>query len=301
VSALLVACLASGCTSASITSVAPSGSKCHVAAEASPVQFASSGGRGTLTVRAERDCGWTVAPQEGWLSLTGERSGHGDATLSYTVASNPRPAARAGDLLVEGTRLQVTQAGAPCTFRLSRAGEAVGAAGGTITFSVETLEGCSWSTSTDATWLNVVNGATGTASAVIEVRVDANGGAARSGGVRVATETFAIAQAAAPTSSPSPAPSPTPSPTPSPSPSPDPSPSPSPTPIALQGQVTGLSGSCPAVRFVVDGRTVLTTGSTSFDRRCRDLDDGDTVRVSGMTQADGTIDASEVEITRNAR
>jgi hypothetical protein len=286
-----------------VSSVAPSSSKCQVGAEANPLQFAAAGGRGSLTIRAERDCGWTVAPQATWLSLTGERSGHGDAVVSYTVSGNPRPAARTGDLVVEGTRFQVTQAGAPCTFTLSRSSESVGAAGGTISFGLDTLDGCSWSASTDASWLTVVRGASGTAGATIDVRVDANTGAARSGTIQVATAIFSVTQAAATSSTPSPSPSPTPSPGPSPTPEPSPSPSPSPVPgpISLQGVVSSLSGDCPSVRFVVEGRTVTTTGATNFDRRCRDLDNGDTVRVSGITQPDGTVVASEVEITQNAR
>lgn len=303
--ALCAAGVATSCTSASVSSVAPSSSKCQVGAEANPLQFASAGGRGSLTIRAERDCGWTVAPQATWLSLTGERSGHGDAVLSYTVSSNPRPAARTGDLVVEGTRFQVTQAGAPCTFTLSRSSESVGAAGGTISFGLDTLDGCSWSASTDASWLTVVRGASGTAGATIDVRVDANTGAARSGTIRVGTAAFSVTQAAAspsgPSPSPSPSPSPTPSPGPSPTPEPSPSPSPVPAPISLQGVVSNLEGDCPSVRFVVEGRRVATTGSTNFDRRCRDLDNGDTVRVIGVTQPDGTVAASAVEITQNAR
>ena len=61
--ALIAAGFATACTSASVSSVAPSSSKCQVSAEANPLQFASSGGRGSLTIRAERDCGWTVAPE----------------------------------------------------------------------------------------------------------------------------------------------------------------------------------------------------------------------------------------------
>lgn len=297
--AVATAALVAACTRTNTSSVAPSSTKCQVSANAEPAQFGAGGGRGSLTIRAARECGWTVAPQAAWVSVDGTTSGQGNAVLSYAVASNPRPVARASELAVDDARVQLTQAAAACTFGLSARSATVAASGGTITFRIETLDGCAWTASADEGWLTLLQGRSGNTSELVEVQVAANPGEPRSGIVRAGGQTFTVTQAAAITPTPAPAPAPSPSPT----PSPDPVPAPTPPSIAVtfDGTVANLSGSCPSVRFTAGGRTVTTTSSTSFDRRCRDLSNGDSVTVRGLAYPDGTVEASDVQITNNER
>lgn len=57
-----------------------------------------------------------------------------------------------------------------------------------------------------------------------------------------------------------------------------------------------MSGSCPTLTFVVDGRQVYTTGDTGFKKgNCRDLRNGMEVEVKGMLMSDGTVRAQRVE------
>lgn len=293
--AAVLAGLASGCTSTRTSSVAPSDSKCQVSAVAEPSQFNAAGGRGSLTIRAARDCGWTVAPQAAWVSMGGDTNGQGDAVISYTVASNPRPVSRAGDVLVDTTRLQLTQSGAPCHYALSERTSSIAAVGGTVSFRVETLDGCAWTAGSDVGWMTITRGASGSNSGTVDVRVATNSGAARVGTVRAAGETYTVSQAASTTATP------TPTPTPAPAPGPTPTPTPTPTSVTLEGRVSGLTGTCPSVRFVTDGQTVVTSSATEFDRRCSDLSNGDTVKVRGLAFADGRVEATLVEIKKNDR
>ncbi len=47
---------------------------------------------------------------------------------------------------------------------------------------------------------------------------------------------------------------------------------------------------------------MATDGSTDFNRgKCKDMSDGDTVTVTGLTQTSGAVLASTVEINRNDR
>lgn len=302
----VAAALSGACTSTSTSSTAPSSSKCQVDANADPSQFSASGGRGTLAIRAARDCSWTISPQAAWVSVAGVTSGQGDASVPYSVAGNPRPVARAGDLLVGDARLQVTQAAAPCTFRFARNSDGIGAEGGTISVRLETIEGCGWTAVSDAVWLSVSRGGAGTASGTIEIAVSVNAGASRTGSVRVGTELFSVTQAAgaqAPPPSPAPSPGPTPSPTPSPSPAPAPAPepAPAPTPVSLDGTVAGLTGTCPTLAFSISGRPATTSSRTNFKDNCTRVSNGDTVRVRGLASGDGPVDVTELEIRKDAR
>lgn len=325
-----------GCTSTSTSSLVPSDSKCQVSATAEPSQFPSAGGTGVLTIAAARDCGWTAAPQAAWVAIADSNSGHGDAVLRYTVAPNPTTAIRASELTVSTSRVEVTQGAAPCTFTATPGSASVGPEAGRVAFRVDTLTGCTWSPSTDEQWMSLGPTRTHTSTQTLEIQVTANTGPARSGVVRAGAATISISQAAS-TLSPSPSPPPTPTPVPSPdpspapapvpvpspapapspgpvpppapsppaapapSPAPSPPPAPTPTAVTLEGAVSNLTGNCPTLRFTVEGRTVTTTSSTSFERgNCNGVTNGDTVRVQGTGYPGGTVSATEVEIRKNA-
>ena len=69
--------------------------------------------------------------------------------------------------------------------------------------------------------------------------------------------------------------------------------------ITLGGTVSGLAGTCPAVTFTIEGRTVTTSGSTTFKRgNCAKLTDGDTVGVRGLLTLEGTVNATEVDLDK---
>jgi hypothetical protein len=65
--------------------------------------------------------------------------------------------------------------------------------------------------------------------------------------------------------------------------------------------VSQLVGACPALQFTVNDLSVTTDVQTDFARgRCRDLSNGDTVTVTG-TRTDGSIDATKIQINKNAK
>jgi hypothetical protein len=66
--------------------------------------------------------------------------------------------------------------------------------------------------------------------------------------------------------------------------------------VRLEGKISGLSGSCPNLRFMVDGTAVTTNGETEFrDGRCSGARDGEEVTVRGLRHSDGTVHARRVE------
>lgn len=67
--------------------------------------------------------------------------------------------------------------------------------------------------------------------------------------------------------------------------------------VEVEGLAGTLSGACPAVTFSVSGRTVRVGRDTAFrNGGCSDLRAGARVKVTGRRAADGSIDATRVEL-----
>lgn len=105
-----------------------------------------------------------------------------------------------------------------------------------------------------------------------------------------------------PTSPPAPGPPPVPPPPtnttpPAPTPTPTPTPPPAPREVELEGKVSALQGSCPAVEFKIGSRRVIADARTSYeDGGCASLRNGLRVKIDGLEGADGTVRAITIEI-----
>lgn len=64
----------------------------------------------------------------------------------------------------------------------------------------------------------------------------------------------------------------------------------------VEGTVSALSGTCPALTFTVGTRVVRTGSATVFDDRCTDVRNGVRVEVKGTRMNDGTFTAARVEV-----
>lgn len=65
------------------------------------------------------------------------------------------------------------------------------------------------------------------------------------------------------------------------------------TSAALGGALESRAGSCPAITFTLNGKTVRTDAETSFGGgSCASIQNGSTVGVIGTVQGDGSIAAS---------
>jgi hypothetical protein len=79
-------------------------------------------------------------------------------------------------------------------------------------------------------------------------------------------------------------------------PAPVATPRPSPSgPITMVGEVSGLSGTCPALTFTLaNGTKVITNAATKFHVACAEIRNGDHVGIKATRQADGSVLALEV-------
>ena len=160
---------------------------------------AAAGGTGSVAVTAGSACAWTASSTAAWITVTAGASGTGNGTVSYSVAANTG-AARTGTVTIAGQTFTVTQAAVAtppaCTYAIDPMSAAVAAAGGTGSVAMTAGSACAWTASSNAAWITVTAGASGTGNGTVSYSVAANTGAARSGAVMIAGQTFTVTQAA---------------------------------------------------------------------------------------------------------
>jgi Domain of unknown function (DUF5666)/Viral BACON domain/Putative binding domain, N-terminal len=193
-----------------ITEVAgPDAVKCQTSVSGLPSTFPSSGANATLTVTAARECSWTANSEASWAHVS-PTSGTGAGSLTLTVSENSQSSPRAGTLIVNDSRLSLSQAAAPCRIDFRDVPARISYLGGQTSVTVGATEGCSWEVSSSASWLRLGR-ASGRGDGTIDLIAERNDGAERSATLKVADRLAVVVQDAAPGSGPPPVPIPNPS------------------------------------------------------------------------------------------
>jgi hypothetical protein len=158
----------------------------------------AAGGPGTIDVAAAaNNCSWTAASNAAWITITGGASGTGNGRVAFTAAANSG-GSRTGTISVAGQTFTLAQAAASCGYAINPASEAIAAGGGSSTIGVTTGGSCAWTSVSNANWITIAAGASGTGPGTVKLDIAANTGAARSGTATIAAQTFTVTQAAAP-------------------------------------------------------------------------------------------------------
>ncbi len=160
----------------------------------------ASGGASSFTVNQSVGCGgYTPVSNSAWVTVTGSAGG----TVSFTFAANSG-AQRNGTISVNFNNGQfftfvnfnITQlATGGCAYNMSPTNANIGSAGGPGSFSLSTTAGCTWTAVSNASWLIVTGGSSGTGSGTVSYSVQANTGPARSATITAGGQTFTIDQA----------------------------------------------------------------------------------------------------------
>jgi hypothetical protein len=178
-------------------------------------------------VSTARECAWSAEPDAAWLSIRSGANGQGDGSVEYAAAANPDPRARSGAIVLNGSRVDIAQAAAPCEFSTSTDHISIGAAGGSAWVEVSASSGlCTWTAGSPVSWIIIRAGGSASGNGAVELVVEEAGPTARAADVTVAGRFVRVSQEAQGTPAPAPTPSPTPGPTPAPPPSPEPTPPP---------------------------------------------------------------------------
>jgi hypothetical protein len=152
----------------------------------------SGGGSGSFTVNASGGCAWTASANAPWISLTSGGSGTGAGTVQFIVAGNTG-GARTGTITAAGQTFTVTQdAGCNPVVSPETIGEA--AAGGSQNVSVTTAAECSWTAVSNAAFIAIAAGASGSGAGTVQLDIQSNTGPARSGNATIAGRTVTVNQ-----------------------------------------------------------------------------------------------------------
>jgi hypothetical protein len=152
------------------------------------------GGAGPqIRIDTQNGCAWTAASNATWLSITSGAGGSGDGSVAFSASANTG-AARSGTLSVAGQTVTVSQSSG-CSYSVTPTSVSIGAVGGTGTsISVTTGTSCTWTATTNAGWITILTGATGTGSGSVTYAAQPNTGSARNGTLTAAGQVVAISQ-----------------------------------------------------------------------------------------------------------
>jgi hypothetical protein len=170
---------------------------CTYSLSATSQSMVAAGGTGSVDLTTIAGCAWTAASNDTWLTVTSAANGTGNATVAFSAAANPATIARSGTLTIGGVTFTVNQDAASCTYSLSPTGQSMTAAGGTGSVGVTALTGCAWTAVSNATWLTVTSGASGSGNGTVAFSAAANSATSpRTGTLTIGGVTFTLDEAA---------------------------------------------------------------------------------------------------------
>ncbi len=156
--------------------------------------FPASGGNGSVAVTAGTGCGWTATSNVSWITIISGGSGSGNGTVNYSVAANNGTTTRTGTLIIAGQTFTITQPPL-CTYSISPTSQTFTASGGNGSVAVTAGTGCSWTATSNVTWITITSGGSGTGNGTVNYSVAAyTGTTTRTGTVTIAGQTFTVTQ-----------------------------------------------------------------------------------------------------------
>ena len=180
---------------AEVLTITQSGVDCSYALSSDTAAFDSEGGESSVDVVSPEGCNWTASASDDWITFTGEASGSGNGTVTFTVGAHITALDRSGSIMVEDQALTVTQTGVACSYTLSRSSISFDFDEGNGSVNVSTSEGCDWTATPTESWITITEGASGSGDGAVNFAVDANPDtAARFGSIMVEDQTLSLSQ-----------------------------------------------------------------------------------------------------------
>ena len=168
------------------------GTGCNYAIDADAFNLDPSGGDRQVSVTAPAGCGWTAQSQAPWITITSGVTGSGPGAVGFRIAASDGPG-RSGTLIVAGRTITVTQS-LGCSYSVSSTSVNVAAQAATATIQVDAGPSCAWTAQSQASWITITSGATGSGPGVVAFSVTASDGPARSGVLIAAGRTITVNQ-----------------------------------------------------------------------------------------------------------
>ena len=169
------------------------GQGCSFALSAGSTTAPAGGASGTFDVRTADGCGWTAVSSADWVHVTAGATGTGSGMVQYGVAANPGTARNA--IITAGGQSFTVAQDAACSFSIAPASQNAASGGGSASVAVTAPAGCPWSATSNASWIGISSGQTGSGNGTVQLAVSPNTGSDRTGTVTIAGQTFTIVQA----------------------------------------------------------------------------------------------------------
>ena len=175
--------------------VSQSGTSCTYSILPTSQSFGASGGAGSVSVTAPIGCNWIATSYESWITITSGSSGSGSGPVNYSVSANTDTGQRTGRMSIAGQIFTVIESGVSCSYSISPTNQSFGSSGGSGSVSVTTQSGCPWTASSNANWIMITSGSSGSGSEPVNYSVSANTGtSSRTGTTTIAGQTFTVSQ-----------------------------------------------------------------------------------------------------------
>ena len=147
------------------------------------------------------DCAWIATSTVPWVAVYATSAtaqpyglGFGGGHFGFSVAPNPTDTQRSGAIVAAGGTFQITQL--PCPYTVSPTTANVLAAGGTGVITVTTACAPPWTAVSNASFMTITAGTSGTGNGTVRVSIAANTGAGRTGTLTIAGQTVTVTQSA---------------------------------------------------------------------------------------------------------
>jgi hypothetical protein len=189
--------------------VQPGQGGCQVSATPGKTDIPATGGTGALAIAAPPGCTWTAKETNPWVKLLSDKSGSGDASITFQVDENASTQARTASIQVnEEVQVDLTQFGKdipppPCLLTVSPDIYQVGSDGGDFLAEVTANRGdCSWAASASDSFISFPSGAnrTGTQGLAYRVTPNPQGSDMRQASILIGNQSLVVRQAAGPKS-----------------------------------------------------------------------------------------------------
>ena len=141
-------------------------------------------------------CAWTAVSSAAFLTVS-PASGTGNGSVSYTMTSNqgaPRSASITIGTTVTNFTQDAPQAPGQCAITLSASTKAANSGGGDVSVDVVGASSCGWKATSNASFLTVKSGASGSGNGTVVITAAQNTGRARTGTVTIGGLTFTVTQ-----------------------------------------------------------------------------------------------------------
>jgi LysM repeat protein len=145
---------------------------CTFTLTAAPNSFPLAGGSGTLQITASSNtCVRNVSASASWITIVFGQTGTGNGSAGFTVDANDSAPTRTGTITVGSQSVTINQAGPPCNFAVNPNSANVSAQAQNGSFALTGLSGCTWTASSNASFVQVNSPASGTGPATIAYTV----------------------------------------------------------------------------------------------------------------------------------